>query len=180
MLVLAAPAGAGEPCWQTVINDWADNSRVDGRYAIHCYRDALRNLPEDMRAYSSAPDDIERAMRAEMLRQAGGSQSTSTYDSGALGGFGSGSGGSPGSVQDAQQGQSAPYQGLGDPDPDDDRDESGGILRQALDEIGPGNATSFPLPLLVLGILLGVFLIAGGLGYLVRRSAPGRLRIGGR
>jgi hypothetical protein len=179
MLALAAPAAAGEPCWQTVINDWADNTRVDGRYPIHCYRDALRNLPEDMRAYSSAPDDIERAMRAEMLRQAGGSPSTSTDDSGALGG--SGSGGSPGSGEDAQQGQSAPYQGFGgDPDPDDDRDESGGILRQALDEIGPGDATSFPLPLLVLGGLLGVFLIAGGLGYLARRGAPGRLRTGRR
>jgi hypothetical protein len=178
VVALAAPAGAAQPCWQTVINDWADNGRVDGRYSIHCYRDALRNLPEDMRAYSSAPDDIERAMRAEMLRQAGGSPGTWADDSWALGG--SGSGGGPASGQDAQQGQSAPYYGTGDPDPGDDRDESGGILRQALDEIGPGNATSFPLPLLVLGGLLGVFLIAGGLGYLVRRSAPGRLRIGGR
>lgn len=183
MLAFAAPAGAGQPCWQTVINDWADNTRVDGRYPLHCYRDALRNLPEDMRAYSSAPDDIERAMRAEMLRQAQSSQpETSTDESGVLGT----SGGTPPSGQNAKPrsstrpDQTPPYQAVGDPDPDDGRDESGGILTQALDEIGPGDATSFPLPLLVLGGLFGAFLIAGGLGYLARRSAPGRLRIGRR
>jgi hypothetical protein len=177
MLMLPAPAGAGEPCWQTVINDWADNTRVDGRYPIHCYWDALRNLPADMRAYSSAPDDIERAMRAEIRRQAEDSESnTSSDDSGVLGG----SGGTPGSGADAKSDESAPYSGVGDPDPDEGRDNSSGVLRQALDEIGPGNATSFPLPLLVLGGLFGVVLIAGGLGYLARRSAPARLRIGRR
>lgn len=173
-LALAAPAAAAEPCWQTVINDWADNARVDARYPIHCYRDALRNLPEDMRAYSSAPEDIERAMRAEMLRQAEASESeTPTDDSEAAGG----SGGKPPSSKDAKRNQATPYLGIGDPNSDDVRDESSGILRQALDEIGPGDATSFPLPLLVLGGLLAVVLIAGGVGYFARRSAPGRMKI---
>jgi hypothetical protein len=172
--VLAAPAGAGEPCWQTVINDWADNARVDARYPIQCYRDALRNLPEDMRAYSSAPEDIERAMRAEMLRQAEASQSETPTDDSEAGG---GSGGKPPSSKDAKRNQANPYLGTVDPDPDNLRNESEGILRQALDEIGPGDATSFPLPLLVLAGLLAVVLIAGGVGYVARRGAPARMKI---
>src|SRR5918992_1109521 len=67
-VALAAPAQAA-PCWEAVIDDWFDNSRVDKRYPIHCYREALKNMPEDMRAYSSAPEDISRAMRREIARQ---------------------------------------------------------------------------------------------------------------
>ena len=73
-VALAAPAQAA-PCWEAVIEDWFDNSRVDNRYPIHCYREALKNLPEDMRAYSSAPEDIARAMRREIARQNQGGSS---------------------------------------------------------------------------------------------------------
>ena len=44
---------------------------------------------------------------------------------------------------------------------------------EALDEIGPNDAQSFPLPLLILGGLFGLLLIAGGAGYLLaRRNHP--------
>jgi hypothetical protein len=69
-----------------------------------------------------------------------------------------------------QEAPPLPY--LGDPDPDDQRAESSGVLVQALDEIGPNDASSFPLPLIVLGGLFGLLLIAGGVGYLARRSRP--------
>ncbi len=49
------------PCWQTVVTDWSDG-RIDGTYPIACYRHALRALPEDIRLYSSAVDDIKRAL----------------------------------------------------------------------------------------------------------------------
>ena len=66
------------------------------------------------------------------------------------------------------------------PDPDEERAESGGVFRQALDEVGPEDATSAPLPLFILGGLFAVLLIAGGLGYLVRRGLPSGLRLGRR
>jgi hypothetical protein len=51
----AAPsAAATKPCWKRLINDWYDG-RIDQTYPARCYRDALRNLPEDVDAYSTIP-----------------------------------------------------------------------------------------------------------------------------
>ena len=66
--LLAGSAAAGTPCWKQVLNDWS-NSRPIGHYRIHCYRDAIRNLPEDLRDYSSAADDIQAAMQAEIAKR---------------------------------------------------------------------------------------------------------------
>jgi len=64
---LFAPAAsqAASPCWQRVLDDWRDG-RIDGRYAVHCYRDALSHLPEDLRVYGSAEADIQRALTLEL------------------------------------------------------------------------------------------------------------------
>ena len=48
-----AVAKSKTPCWKVLINDWYDG-RIDGIYAIHCYRDALQHLPADVDTYSSA------------------------------------------------------------------------------------------------------------------------------
>jgi hypothetical protein len=130
----AAPGAAGGPCWQRVIDDWADNSRIDGTYPVKCYQDALAKLPEDMRAYSSAPEDIERAMRAVIV-------------------------------------------GSGEP-PDSGGSGSSGLFGQALDEIGPEDSSSFPLPLLILGVIAGVLVGAGGVGFLASRLNASRARSG--
>ena len=61
----SAPAAAGTPCWKQVLNDWS-NGRAIGHYPLHCYREAIRNLPEDLRDYSSAADDILAALQAEI------------------------------------------------------------------------------------------------------------------
>jgi len=63
--ITAAPAAAKAPCWKQVLNDWS-NSRAIGHYPLHCYREAIRNLPEDLRDYSSAADDILAALQAEI------------------------------------------------------------------------------------------------------------------
>ena len=63
MLAVASPAGAAESCGRQVIDDWYDNGRVDGTYALHCYDDAIEILPRDVRDYSSAKDDIQRALQ---------------------------------------------------------------------------------------------------------------------
>ena len=63
VLAVASPAGAAESCGRQVIDDWYDNGRVDGTYALHCYDDAIEILPRDVRDYSSAKDDIQRALQ---------------------------------------------------------------------------------------------------------------------
>jgi hypothetical protein len=66
--LLAGRASAGTPCWKQVLNDWSRGKPI-GHYRIHCYRDAIRNLPEDLRDYSSAADDIQAAMQAEIAKR---------------------------------------------------------------------------------------------------------------
>jgi hypothetical protein len=63
LAVLAGPAAAS-PCGTRVLKDWSDNSRIDGTYPLHCYQDAIDQLPSDLRDYSDALDVIGRAFRA--------------------------------------------------------------------------------------------------------------------
>lgn len=67
---MIAPAQAERACWQDVLADWSDGTITDA-YEIGCYREALRRMPEDVRLYSSAAEDIERAL-AERLHPARG------------------------------------------------------------------------------------------------------------
>ena len=63
---LPAPGDGAQSraCREHVLADWRDDGVVQGRYRIVCYRLALRTLPEDIRAYTSAADDIWSAMSA--------------------------------------------------------------------------------------------------------------------
>ena len=61
-------AAATSPrCGAAVLKDWSDG-KLDRAYPVRCYQDALNRMPEDMRSYTSAPDDIQRALLAR-LRQ---------------------------------------------------------------------------------------------------------------
>lgn len=64
-----AAAHAATPCWQRVLDDWRDG-RIDGEYAVPCYREALRHLPEDLRVYGTAEADIQRALTRELAERA--------------------------------------------------------------------------------------------------------------
>ena len=73
----AAPAAslhATSTCWQQVINDWLDNNQVDRIYAIPCYTQAIQHLSQypDVAGYSSAEDDIHRALLAAIRLDRGG------------------------------------------------------------------------------------------------------------
>jgi hypothetical protein len=67
-LAFAAPARAASSCSAAVIKDWEDG-RLDSSYAPDCYRAALRELPEDIRIYSSAQNDINRALIASVAKK---------------------------------------------------------------------------------------------------------------
>jgi hypothetical protein len=66
------PGGGATPsatrCGSSVVRDWADDGRVQGRYSAACYRAAIDKLPEDLRAYSSASDDLQRALQSALHR----------------------------------------------------------------------------------------------------------------
>lgn len=59
-------AGAAASCSERIVDDWAADTQVDGAYPRACYRRAIENLPEDLRAYSSAAADIQRALQAKL------------------------------------------------------------------------------------------------------------------
>jgi hypothetical protein len=65
MLVVSEPATAQTNCGTKLLNDWRDG-RIDGVYPVRCYRLALANMPEDVRIYSTAQSDIERALQARV------------------------------------------------------------------------------------------------------------------
>lgn len=55
--------GAEKPCGEAVLRDWADGS-IDDAYPADCYHAAIDSLPEDVRTYTSAVDDITRASQS--------------------------------------------------------------------------------------------------------------------
>jgi hypothetical protein len=62
-------ARAAAPCGSAVFDDWLDG-RIEHAYAPRCYRQALDGLPEDVRTYSTAREDIERALLGRVRKQA--------------------------------------------------------------------------------------------------------------
>jgi hypothetical protein len=132
-------------CWKVLINDWFDG-RIDGVYAIHCYREALAKLPADIEAYSSARDDIRQALQRRI--QGGGATDTTTTTTTPTGTGPNSSGGS---------------------NPPNDNNPDGPVPN-AINNAGPNDATSVPVPLLVLGGVALVLMVAGAAGFVTRRN----------
>ena len=64
-LAFGTSAAASTGCADRLLADWRDG-RIDGTYAVPCYRQALAKLPEDLRVYSTAQGDITRALQARL------------------------------------------------------------------------------------------------------------------
>jgi hypothetical protein len=161
-LGIAAPASAKAPCSQAVINDWFDNGRVDQRFPRHCYTEAINNLPTDVETYSSAKEDIQRALLA-LIRGSGGN------------GGGDDGGG-------AKQIQPTPSKGnpIEPPpatpsasEPPRTEKPSKGVIWRSIEWLGPSDAASVPVPLLVLAGVAFLLLAAAG-GTLVSRRLQER------
>ena len=145
LMVAASPAQAAKPCWERVIDDWLDNGRIDGVYSASCIEKAREELPEDIRAYS----DIEEKLDAE-LQDAGRS---------AQGGSGSGGSGGGGSETNPRV--------VGEPEPDTGPKDEGPI--QSVLGSGNTDASSIPLPLIILAALALLLLAAGASGLVARK-----------
>jgi hypothetical protein len=57
-------AASGQACGDAILSDWGANGQVDGEYDADCYLLAIDSLPEDVRSYTSAADDIVRALHS--------------------------------------------------------------------------------------------------------------------
>src|SRR5437870_9308122 len=63
-LGVVSPAAAAK-CGTAILRDWSDG-KLARTYPVRCYQDALDAMPEDMRSYTTAPDDIKRALLARV------------------------------------------------------------------------------------------------------------------
>jgi hypothetical protein len=181
LIAQASPAHAATPCWKKLLNDWYDG-RIDNVYPIHCYEDTLKHLPEDISVYSSAREDIKRALQSareqlEKDKKSVGPNSlvpaqttpvvtttavttpgkpptttTTTTTTPAAG---------PGGT-DAGGGTSSPG-----------RKPPGGLPGVA-QQLNPSSPSSVPIPLLVLGGLALLLVAAGAVGLVVKRGQARR------
>jgi hypothetical protein len=162
LLALAGPAAAAKPCGLVVIDDWSDG-RIDKQYPLHCYDDAIEALPRDVRDYSSAEEDMRRALQAAMRGEAAPpNRDTDTAPE-------------PADPEDpdtptsteppTDTGGTPP---AGPPGGDDGDPEAAPIAETE-------SASSVPIPLLILAGL-ALLLVAGGTaGYLIRRYQARRV-----
>jgi hypothetical protein len=160
----AAPASSFTPtntCWKDVVNDWlAHQPNVKGIYPIPCYTQAIQHLSAypDVQQYSSAMDDIHRALLAAILDERGNGPGGGSSSSG--GGSGGGTSSTGGGSSSSSGGGSSSSGG-------------GGPIGSVIDRFAPSNATTVPLPLLVLGGLAALLMLAG-FGTWVTRRIQGR------
>ena len=164
----AAPAAAKEPCWRALFVDWADG-RIDKTYPVHCYREALKHLPSDVSTYSSAHDDILRALQSAIAAEKKqhktvGNDTPVPPQSGGSGDGGSGSGGggtdtSPGGT-DAGSGTTTTTT-TSEPG----RDNGGGLAGQ----VSSSSPSSVPTPLIILGGIALLLVAAGAAGLIAKR-----------
>ena len=155
-LAVGAALGTAQPaqarsmsnCSAALIHDWYVDGRVDNTYPVHCYREALKNIPEDQIVYGSLRQDLTRALQAT-IRQHGGHVTSDTLvvPIGGSGGDGPNGSGSTG---------------------------SGGVFHWLAQKLGPSTADSIPIPLLVLGGLAFALMAAAGVSLIARRMQARR------
>ena len=164
-LVRVGGASAATPCWKSLLNDWYDG-RIDGTYAIHCYSDALKHLPADVQTYSSAHEDILRALQGAVAKQK--KEGNKVGPNTLLPPPGSGGGGSKGggSTTTTAGGGGG---GGGSTTTTIGRKPGDGLA----DKLNPSSADSLPVPLLVLGGL-ALLLVAAGAAGLVAKQIQAR------
>jgi hypothetical protein len=149
--VAAPPADAATPCWKRLINDWYDG-RIDQVYPVRCYRAAIKNLPEDVDAYSTAREDLERALLSAARRKGGPLDPDDPIPPGP------GNQAGPKAEDDGDE-EAAP------PLPGGDDGDGGGLL----ETFRPSSADEIPVPLLVLGGLAVLLLGAAAASFVARK-----------
>ena len=150
-LVALVPATASAAtCWKELVNDyWADN-RVDRTYPISCYREAMEKLPTrraGVLGRAGRPPPRPPRRDSRRARQR---------------------------RQRVRRGRPERGSAAG---PADDDEGPKGFFSEVLDKLGPKNADSIPVPLLVLGSIALLLMGAAGVSYLARYLQARRLDV---
>ena len=161
----AGTAEAAQPCWKKLINDWYDG-RIDGTYPVKCYREAIDNLPRDVEEYSSAREDIRRALLSA-IRDNGGKLGPNALV--------------PPQPR-APRGDGGRQQSpLRNEDENDDAilpEASGaGPFDDFFNRIGPNSADAVPLPILILAGVAFLLLAAALASAVMRRVHERRITV---
>src|SRR3989442_4270189 len=130
-LAVAAALGTAQPaqarsmssCSKALIHDWYVDGRVDKTYPVHCYREALKDIPEDQLIYGTLRDDLTRALQS-VIRKHNGKVGPNTPV--------------PGSDQN---GGGGPLGGGGG-------GKGGGFFHWVAGKLGPSTPATSPIPLL--------------------------------
>jgi Alphavirus glycoprotein J len=149
LAVFVTPAPAAAPCWKLLLNDWYDGT-ISNVYPIPCYHQAIAHLPTDIKVYSSAADDINRALQAAIARQKKTHKTVTAVETGVT-------------TEPTKTSSTSTTT-----TPTTTKKKTGPV-KQVLKDITPGGADSFPLPLLILGLLAILLVLAGVGGMLWRR-----------
>jgi len=163
---IAAEAASTKSCADQVIADWYDDGKVSKIYPLHCYREAIKKLPPDVRDYSNAREEIARALAfaAQGKQDPGGSAtttataSTGTQDT------------TSEKTTTTKTTETKTTNTSTTPTIDTSTIDTSTIDTTTPDTSGP---SSLPIPLLVLGGLAVLLLAAGSAGYLRRRMNNG-------
>lgn len=139
----SASAATQSKCGSELLNDYVADGRIDGTYPVHCYHEALARIPEDLDVYGSARQDLTRALLGVTAIKPGG------------GGGGNEPPVGPNTPVPSQTG-----------DTKSKKDES--FFGRLASKLGPGNASSIPLPLLILAGVGLLLVAAAGASYTAR------------
>ena len=161
----ASSASEATPCWKKLINDWYDG-RIDHSYEVHCYKDALKHLPQDVRAYSDAYDVISRALASATRDNKGKEDNERGHPPARQRRRQRRLGRRPAPARTAVPAAAParprrPNEGGGT--------TTDGFLNAATDKLGSDQADSVPIPLLVLAGLALLLVAAGAVGLVARR-----------
>jgi hypothetical protein len=130
-------------CSSALIRDWYVDGRIDNTYQVHCYREALKDIPEDQLIYGTLRDDLTRALEGVIASHHGNITPTTPVPP--EDGGGGPSSGSTGGKHDE------------------------GFFHWLAKKIGPNTANSVPVPLLVLGGLALALIAAAAISFGARR-----------
>ena len=155
---LGATAGAAsaQSCGRQVIADWygSKTGQLSKVYPLHCYREALNIIKgePDVSLYSSAPEDITRAMALAAAYPGGKGPKGPTQNPDNLPSFRGG--------PDAKNHGQPPSNTL--PIPKPPKTPIGKLLPSS-------GATAVPVPAIVLGAIAALLLALGSAAYFARR-----------
>ena len=130
-------------CSSALIKDWYVDGRIDHTYPVRCYREALREIPEDQLVYGTLRDDLSRALQDVMSRNPNATGATLV----------------PAAGDDDGPGPTGATGGKHDE----------GFFTWLAKKIGPNSADSVPVPLLVLGGLALALIAAAAISFAARR-----------